>query len=158
MYANRRQIRLSSPQDTCGLAQKIAPRLTPGDTILLAGGVGAGKTHFARCAIQAVLDVPEDVPSPTFTLIQVYDTKVGEIWHTDLYRLNQTSELDELGLSQAFTDAICFVEWPDRLVDEAPYSALSLSLDASGGDDTRVATMEWNTARWTTLLREALDD
>ena len=61
------------------LAARLASRLTAGDVILLTGDVGAGKTHFARSLIQSVLDMPEDVPSPTFTLVQTYDTDIGEI-------------------------------------------------------------------------------
>ena len=158
MSANTIQLQLSSPEETCALARSLGHILAPGDVMLLSGGVGAGKTHFARCLILSLLEAPEDVPSPTYTLVQSYDTPVGEIWHADLYRLTDVGEVDELGLSQAFADAICLVEWPDRLGDQAPVSALSLSLDVPTGDDKRVARLEWEDPRWNEKLRKALND
>lgn len=95
-------------------------RLLPGDVVLLEGAVGAGKTHLARALIHAVLLQDEDVPSPTFTLVQTYDTRNGTLWHSDLYRLSSTFEIEELGLIDAFADAICLIEWPDRLGELTP--------------------------------------
>ena len=88
---------------TAGIARMLAAVARPGQTILLDGPVGAGKTHFARAFIRARQgDLAEDVPSPTFTLVQTYDDPMGtEIWHADLYRLTDPSELDELGLDEA---------------------------------------------------------
>ncbi len=113
--------------------------------ILLEGDIGAGKTHFARSLIQSLLIEPEDVPSPTFTLIQVYDGPECEIWHSDLYRLTDPVEVIELGLEEAFQSAICLIEWPDRLADMAPADALTLrfgvlpddsrTLEITGSDD-----------------------
>lgn len=158
MPTQHRQIVLASPSETCALAQAIAPFLTAGDTILLAGGVGAGKTHFARCMIQSVLLQPEDVPSPTYTLVQTYESEVGEIWHADLYRISQISDLEELGLTDAFNTAVCLIEWPDRLGEETPENALTLCLDAPGGDDMRVVTMEWKAPKWTKRMCEVLNE
>lgn len=158
MAARSRNLCLDSPDDTRDLARSLGALLRPGDTVLLSGDVGAGKTHFARCLILSLLDAPEDVPSPTYTLVQTYDADAGEIWHADLYRLTDIGEVDELGLTQAFSDAICLVEWPDRLGVHAPEAALSLSLDAPSGDDRRKATLEWNDRRWDDKLRKALDD
>ena len=115
---------LASPDDTCALARCLAEDLRPGDVLLLSGGIGAGKTHFARCMIQALQDTPEDVPSPTFTLVQEYQTRRGALWHADLYRLSGPDDVIELGLIDAFDTAICIVEWPDRLGDLAPANAL----------------------------------
>lgn len=114
---------------TAALARMLAATARPGDTILLDGPVGAGKTHFARAFIRARQgDAAEDVPSPTFTLVQTYDDPTGtEIWHADLYRLTDPSELAELGLDDALTDAICLIEWPDRL-EVAPAGALWISI------------------------------
>lgn len=133
---------------THALARRLAAHLSPGDTVLLAGEVGAGKTHFARGVIMALLDTPEDVPSPTFTLVQSYPGRCGEIWHADLYRLADTSELEELGLFAAFDDAICLVEWPDRLGDAAPREALLLTLEAGETDDARRLTAAWSDEKW----------
>jgi tRNA threonylcarbamoyladenosine biosynthesis protein TsaE len=128
----RRRYRTSSPEETGGLARRIGAALRPGATLLLDGGVGAGKTHFARALIQSLLLSPEDVPSPTFTLVQTYDGTSGEIWHADLYRLSSPDEVVELGLEEAFETAICLIEWPDRLGELAPPDALTLRFVADG--------------------------
>ena len=152
------RLNLDTPDDTCTLAQAFGQILTVGDTVLLEGSVGAGKTHFARCLILSRLNLPEDVPSPTFTIVQTYDSAAGEIWHADLYRLSDFAEVEELGLYQAFSDAICLVEWPDRLGAYAPKDALTLTLDAPFGDDRRVATLTWDDPSWTDKLKKVLDD
>ncbi|KAA9006803.1 tRNA (adenosine(37)-N6)-threonylcarbamoyltransferase complex ATPase subunit type 1 TsaE [Histidinibacterium aquaticum] len=123
-------ILLPTPEATDALAARLAPRLGPGDVLLLEGSIGAGKTHFARALIRARLGREEDVPSPTFTLVQTYETEGPEIWHADLYRLTGPGEAIELGLEDAFSTAICLVEWPDRLADIRPDSALTLSFEA----------------------------
>ena len=130
----------------------LAHSLTPGDVIMLSGDVGAGKTHFARALIQSILQTPEDVPSPTFTLVQTYDTTRGSLWHTDLSRLTSTSELEELGLFDAFEDAICLVEWPDRLGAEAPSNALWITLTASNDAETRSMEVTWQGDTWARKL------
>ena len=118
-------------EDATGtLAKQIAPRLVAGDTLLLDGEIGAGKSAFARALIRARLGRMEDVPSPTFTLVQTYEDATGEIWHCDLYRLTHPDEALELGLDDAFEMAICLIEWPDRLGDFAPSSALTLAFKA----------------------------
>ncbi|RZI47057.1 tRNA (adenosine(37)-N6)-threonylcarbamoyltransferase complex ATPase subunit type 1 TsaE [Candidatus Finniella inopinata] len=87
--------------------------------IALWGDMGAGKSTFARAFIQSLLPTT-DVPSPTFTLIQTYDTPKGEIWHCDLYRLKGPEDAEELGLLEAFNQHICLIEWPERLGDFLP--------------------------------------
>ena len=103
----------------------MARILRAGDVLLLDGPIGAGKTHFARALIRARLGGAEDVPSPTFTLVQVYGAD-PEIWHADLYRLTHPDEAIELGLEEAFDAAICLIEGPERLGDLAPEKALLL--------------------------------
>ena len=151
-------LHLNSPDETCHLAETLAPLLRPGDVLLLTGSIGAGKTHFARCLILASLDVPEDVPSPTYTLVQTYPGQQAEIWHADLYRLSDAHEIDELGLTEAFTTAICLIEWPDRLGGQTPANALHLSFDDAQGDDTRVLTLTWSDLVWRDKLNEVLND
>lgn len=124
---------LSDEDATAALASRIAPYLTVGDTLLLEGDIGAGKSAFARALIRARLDRMEDVPSPTFTLVQTYEDDDAEIWHCDLYRLTHPDEALELGLDDAFETAICLIEWPDRLGDVAPKFALTLSFEAQEG-------------------------
>lgn len=125
-------IHLDLPQetDTVALAGQIAPILRPGDVILLEGPIGAGKSAFCRALIRARLGRMEDVPSPTFTLVQTYEDAGGDIWHCDLYRLTHPEEVFELGLEEAFTNAICLIEWPDRLGADAPSDALRMRFAA----------------------------
>lgn len=157
MPKNRVQHTLDTPNETCLLAQAFACQLEKGDVILLAGRVGAGKTHFARCLIQSLLEAPEDVPSPTYTLVQTYECAAGEIWHADLYRLTDLSEVDELGLMQAFTDAISLVEWPERLGDQIPANALTLTFEDPFGDDRRRVTAEWSNPSWGERVKQVMN-
>lgn len=140
-----------SPEATARFAEGLGARLRPGDCLLLEGDIGAGKTHFARALIQSLLESPEDVPSPTFTLVQSYFVHPGELWHADLYRLSGPDEVEELGLTDAFAHAICLVEWPDRLGDLAPANALTLHFDTIG-DNARRITAQWSDAKWADRL------
>jgi tRNA threonylcarbamoyladenosine biosynthesis protein TsaE len=127
---------LPDQEATARLGGILADCLTPGDVVLLEGQIGAGKTHFARALIRARLGRMEDVPSPTFTLIQTYEAEGGDLWHADLYRLTHPDEVTELGLEAAFETAICLIEWPDRLGDLRPADALSLELRPLGDGRT----------------------
>jgi tRNA threonylcarbamoyladenosine biosynthesis protein TsaE len=120
---------LPSPEDTARLGRWFGERLSPGDTLLLQGQIGSGKTHFSRAAVQACLGIDEDVPSPTFTLVQTYGSGEAEIWHADLYRLTHPDEVMELGLGEAFGKAICLIEWPERLADDSPNDALRIMFE-----------------------------
>lgn len=122
---------------------------------MLAGPVGAGKTHFARSLIKSLLEVPEDVPSPTFTLVQEYETTRGPLWHADLYRLSGPGEIEELGLRDAFDTAICLIEWPDRLGPDAPQDALWITLKPEPREDARVAELRSTSNHWAPMV-EAL--
>lgn len=134
---------------TAGLARVFAAVLRPGQTLALHGPVGAGKTHFARALIRARQgDSAEDVPSPTFTLVQTYDDPMGtEIWHADLYRLGHADELIELGLEDAMPDALTLIEWPEN-GGELP-DALRLDiLPVAGNPDLRDITFIGDVVRW----------
>lgn len=124
---------------TTAFGAAIAPVLIGGDCILLTGDIGAGKTAFARAVIQTRLGRQEDVPSPTFTIVQTYETKTVDIWHCDLYRLTSPDEAFELGLDDAFETAICLIEWPDRLGDTAPKNAVHMMFETR--DDGRQMTV-----------------
>lgn len=128
-WAERAGVILRTPDATDALAQRLARVLEPGDTLLLSGALGAGKTHLARAMIRAFMGNPsEPVPSPTFTLVQTYEANHAALWHADLYRLGGIDEIHELGLDEAMIDAICLIEWPDRLAPEWPEAAALLHL------------------------------
>lgn len=146
---------LTSPEETAALARQIGAQLMPGDVLLLQGEIGAGKTHFARSLIQSLLETPEDIPSPTFTLVQTYEGASGEIWHADLYRLTSPDEVVELGLTDAFEDAICLIEWPDRLAELTPASALTLAFAMGADADQRSLILSTSNPRWKSILKEA---
>lgn len=117
---------------TARLGALLAGHLRAGDCLLLSGPIGAGKSHLARALIQTRLGRAEDVPSPSFTLVQTYEADGVEIWHADLYRLSHPDEALELGLSDAFDTAITLIEWPDRLGNAVPKAALRLALALEG--------------------------
>jgi tRNA threonylcarbamoyladenosine biosynthesis protein TsaE len=125
-------LHLPTAAETEALGRRLAALARPGDVILLDGPIGAGKSCLARAFIRARLGQEEDVPSPTFTLVQVYEADGVEIWHADLYRLTHPDEVWELGLDDAFASAICLVEWPDRLGAHVPPQALRIRLEAEG--------------------------
>lgn len=122
---------LRDADETARLGNWLAAHLHAGDCVLLEGPIGAGKSHFCRAFIQSRLGRAEDVPSPTFTLVQTYQADI-EIWHADLYRLGHPDEVLELGLEAAFDTGICLIEWPDRLGRHAPAQALRLRLQQDG--------------------------
>ena len=141
---------LPDPQATQRLATVFAPLVRAGDVLLLQGLIGAGKTHFARALIHALLPVPEDVPSPTFTLVQVYEAPEFEIWHADLYRLSGPDEVIELGLFEAFDTALCLIEWPEKLGSDRPKAALTLQFSIEG--EGRVVAFQSDDADWRVRL------
>ncbi|QEW22892.1 ADP-binding protein [Marinibacterium anthonyi] len=148
-------ITLPSPEATARFAAQLGRRLSAGDVLLLDGPVGAGKSHFARSLIQSLQDIPEDVPSPTFTLVQTYDTLRGPVWHCDLYRMSGPDEVEDLGLVDAFDEAICLVEWPDRLGDLAPDTALRLTFTPDRDDlDLRRLTITSAAPGWAGRLAD----
>lgn len=129
--ALRTRISLPDEAATEALAGRLVSHIGPGDVLLLAGPIGSGKTTFARALIRAATDNPaEEVPSPTFTLVQTYATPLGEVWHADLYRLEDPHEALELGLDEAMDHAICLIEWPEHLGDLVPTTALTLAFEA----------------------------
>ena len=146
---------LETPAETERLARSLARRVRPRDCILLSGPIGAGKTHFARALIQSRLGAlgrSEDVPSPTFTLVQVYEDDGFDIWHADLYRLTSADELVELGIEEAFENAVTLVEWPDRLGALAPESACRIDLQHR--ETGRAASIDWGDPRLEEVIQE----
>ena len=149
-----------SENETRRFASRLAPLLCAGDALLLEGGLGAGKTTFARALIQARLKAagrPEEVPSPTYTLVQVYNDGAEEIWHADLYRLSDPDEVRELGLEEAFGQAICLIEWPDRLGGDAPKDALRMNLSMLKKPGQRRLALSSTDKRWRDIVGQALE-
>ena len=145
----------NGPLETKAIALRIKENLQNGDIVLLKGEIGAGKSHFARSLIQAAMDKVEDVPSPTFTLVQTYDTLVGSIWHADLYRLSDQSEVFELGLIDAFGNDIVLIEWPDRLGYLEPQDALTIELVVLE-NDKREVIFSTSSCVWEARLEKTL--
>ena len=125
-------INLPDAASTDALGARLSSAMKPGSVVLLFGDLGAGKSSLARAAILAALEEEQAVPSPTFTLIQEYETPQGRIVHSDLYRLTNIDELEELGLAEAFETAVVLVEWPERLEDTVPDDRLEISLSIEG--------------------------
>jgi len=154
---SRVTVHCASAEDTARLARCIVGVVRPGDCVVLSGDLGAGKTTFVKSAV-AALGIDEAVTSPTFTLVHRYGDERRSVVHADLYRLERTGELEDLGLDEAREDgAILFVEWGD-LVGDALGDALVLSFaldstDEHGADDTmtdsrRLVTVSARGERW----------
>ena len=143
MPAATRLIELPSLAATESLAAAVAALARSGDVILLAGPLGAGKSTFARAFLRAASADPAlEVPSPTFTLVQSYDTRIGTVHHFDLWRLDGPGGIAELGW-QEVRDGITLVEWPDRLGSLRPDDALSVTFDINGEETRRALLSGW---------------
>jgi len=124
---------LKSEDETAAAAAALAQASRIGDVITLSGPLGVGKTSFARAFI-AALGHAGEVPSPSFAIVQPYEALEPSVWHVDLYRIEDPSEIDELGLDEA-AGAVLLVEWPERAGEDWWPNALHLSLEfAQGGD------------------------
>ena len=110
-------------KETVQCAQDFAKTLKGHEIIALDGTLGMGKTVFVRAVIQALTTDNTDVPSPTFTLLQTYDTSKGPVYHFDFYRLKNPEEAYEIGIEDAFADGICFIEWPEKIGTLLPKNA-----------------------------------
>lgn len=123
-----REIALPDADATVALGRRLGAGLACGDVVCLSGGLGAGKTTLARGVIEAWTGQAQDAPSPTYTLVQTYDGARGELWHVDLYRLKGPGDAWELGLEDAFAEAACLIEWPERLMGQLPRDRLDIAL------------------------------
>jgi len=130
-------MRLGSENATMDAGAKLARQVRRGDVITLSGPLGVGKTVLAR-GFLAALGHKGDVPSPSFAIVQPYEELNPPVWHVDLYRIEEASELDELGL-ESVADAVLMVEWPGRAGVGAWPEALALSMEFAP-DDTRILT------------------
>lgn len=148
---------LQSETDTKTIGQHLANQLQAGDVIALSGDIGTGKSTLARALIKArlaPLGLDEDIPSPSFTLVQTYQAGPLEIWHCDLYRLSHPDEVLELGLDDAFDTAATLIEWPDRLGSDLPNRALRLTLTLRPEVEGRALTIEWTDPDWDVRIEQ----
>jgi tRNA threonylcarbamoyl adenosine modification protein YjeE len=142
---------LRGPDDTAALGAQIAARLAQGDAVALEGDLGAGKTVLARALLRA-LGHQGEVPSPTFTLAQRYETARLVVCHYDLYRIARESELDELALDDALDEGAVLIEWPERAGTRLPQDALHVRLDIVDAETRRVRLT--GPAHWAALAPE----
>jgi tRNA threonylcarbamoyladenosine biosynthesis protein TsaE len=154
-------IALPDEAATTDLARRLAPCLRSGDVVALSGDLGAGKTAFARALIHALTGTDEDVPSPTFTLVQTYDAPAGSVHHFDLYRNENPDELVEIGWEEALHDGIVLVEWPERAGASMPPRRLNIALGFGAAPGSRTARLiprfgwEDNRPEFAALQRQA---
>ena len=135
---NALDLHLPAPADTQALGRALARLLRAGDVLALRGDLGAGKTALARALIRALPGPPgaadEEVPSPTFTLVQSYPRRPTEVWHFDLYRIERPEEVYELGIEEAFAGGISLIEWPERMAGLLPEDRLDITLTYASGE------------------------
>ncbi len=151
------EMMLTDAEATTRLGARIAPRLVPGEAVLLYGPLGMGKSTLARGLIRALTGPDEDVPSPTFTLVQFYPSD-PPVAHFDLYRLTRPGEAVEIGLDEALDEGCAVIEWPERLGDDPAAwlgpDRLTVVLAESG--DGRVATVS-GAGAWEAKLKDIHD-
>lgn len=137
------EFRLDGPVAAERLGAAVARELRAGDAICLWGALGAGKTTLARGLIRALAGETDEVPSPTFTLVQIYAGPAFEIAHFDLYRLESAAEIRELGLDAALDAGAAVIEWPERLGGHLPEDRLDIELlhDANEPETVRIARL-----------------
>ena len=123
----QKEIICQTEVDTIKLAQRVADNANQGNVFALYGTLGMGKSVFARAFIQSLCDV-EDVPSPTFTLLQTYSSSKGEIYHFDLYRLKHPDEVFELGFEEAVYSGISLIEWPENAGNWLPKNIIKIQI------------------------------
>lgn len=128
-------IQTTSENATADVAALFSQNLRQGDVILLHGTLGMGKTVFSRALIRGLCGSDKiEVPSPTFTLVQMYESPKAVIWHYDLYRLANEDEIYEIGWEEALSDGIIIVEWPERLGHLKPEKVIHVTLSDDASD------------------------
>jgi len=132
-------LKIKNKQDTKKLSKKISDILSVGDVLTLRGELGVGKTALARDVINNLSKSNTDVTSPTFNLLQIYDTSKGEVHHFDLYRVKNIEEIYELGIEDSFANAITIIEWPELAENILPNNIIDIELSYGNSEEERVA-------------------
>lgn len=149
------EVDTKSPDDTRDVAAAIATVIRPGDTLLLAGDLGAGKTTFTQ-GLGRALGVTEQITSPTFTIMHSYEGDRLTLVHVDVYRVGHLQEIVELGLEEMLDEgAIAVIEWGDIAAPTLPQDFLDVRIGFGGGDDDRRLTLRPTGPHWM-LRRDAL--
>lgn len=151
-------ISLPDEEATRALGARLAAMLRPGDIVALWGDLGAGKSTLARGLIQAAMGEEIEVPSPTFTLVQIYELPNYDLWHMDLYRLEKPEDVFELGIEDAFVEAVTVIEWPGRMGAYLPLHRLDIRIvqsGAEGEDGGRRAEFSAPPGEWHNRLADA---
>ena len=144
---------LNSEKETYRFGTFLAQKITSGDVITLSGELGSGKTVLARGLIQAHIDTNEYIPSPTFNLVNIYETKMLTIWHFDLYRLKKPVDIEQLGLDEALAEGFALIEWPEKALEYIPKHALNIRINMHIDEDKRQIELIGN-ALWVNKLKE----
>jgi tRNA threonylcarbamoyladenosine biosynthesis protein TsaE len=148
------KINIDQQSETEKIARQLAAHVQVGDVIALHGDLGVGKSVFARAFIRALTSDDEEVPSPTFTLVQIYDVDAGELYHFDVYRLENPDDALELGIEEAFNEGISLIEWPSKLGTYLPWNCLNIDISPTGTTETgRVMTFS-SQGTWMQRLKE----
>ena len=132
---------VTTEKETATIANNLAPLLKIGDVVALKGTLGVGKTTFVRALVNALIGTKTDVPSPTFTLLQTYDTPNFPLYHFDFYRLKTPEEAYEIGIEDAFMDGVSMIEWPEKIGSLLPQNHKEISFQILP-DGTRLITTQ----------------
>ena len=150
------EMMIADRDGTRRLGGRLAAMLGPGDVVGLIGDLGAGKTTLARDIIEALSGKAVEVPSPTFTLVQSYEFAAFTLWHFDLYRIEQPTDVLELGFDDALDDGVSLIEWPARMGSLIPAERLDVTLTQGLDDDSRQVRLEAHGA-WVDRLPMLVD-
>ena len=145
-------LKTTSENDTIEIGQKLARIARKGACFALFGTLGMGKSVLARAFVQELCGTEEEVPSPTFTLVQLYEAPNFTIYHFDLYRIKSAEEIFELGMEDALYQGVTLIEWPEKMGGYLPRNCIRVTISAA--DSQRRITVSANTEEQITRLKE----
>ncbi len=153
----KKEIRLNNLEQTKIFASKLAKIAKVGDIITFSGELGAGKTSFIQYFIQSLSEKNIEITSPTFNLLHIHKLNQLEIWHFDLYRLKSKEEAYELGIEDAFYQAISLIEWPEIIYNILPTSRLEIRLSFTNDSNARIVTLI-GFDKWAEVIKNELSE